>query len=345
MPAHNFEQPRGRLVHLSVDSVALQGNLLGDPSVRTVAVYLPHGYDDSDADYPVFVDLAGFTGSGLKRLSWTSFGENVPQRIDRLVTSGAMGPVIAVFPDCFTSLGGNQYVDSLALGRWESFLVDDLVPRIESEFRARRGRAHRAVYGKSSGGYGAIVHGMRHADTWGAVACHSGDMGFDWVYRRDFPAVLDVLARHEGSIERFIEKLRDKPKIEGREMHTLMILAMAATYDPDPDSPYGIRLPVDLNTCELDETRWSRWLEHDPLVLVERPECQDNLRRLSGIFIDCGRNDQYTLHYGARAFVHKLERLGIPHSYEEFDDNHSNIDYRLDVSLPFLYGAVTRDAG
>jgi S-formylglutathione hydrolase FrmB len=128
-------------------------------------------------------------------------------------------------------------------------------------------------------------------------------------------------------------------------MHTLMILAMAATYDPDPDSPYGIRLPVDLNTCELDETRWSRWLEHDPLVLVERPECQDNLRRLSGIFIDCGRNDQYTLHYGARAFVHKLERLGIPHSYEEFDDNHSNIDYRLDVSLPFLYGAVTRDAG
>jgi S-formylglutathione hydrolase FrmB len=345
MPAHNFEQPRGKLVHLHIDSDALSANLVGDPSVRTVAVYLPPGYDDSDATYPMFVDLAGFAGSGIKRLSWTAFGESVPQRLDRLVASGAMGPVIAVFPDCFTSLGGNQYIDSVALGRWEGFLVDDLVPRIEAEFRVRRGRLHRAVYGKSSGGYGAIVHGMRHATTWGAVACHSGDMGFDWVYRRDFPGVLDILARYEGSVEKLVESLRAKPKIEARELHALMILAMAATYDPDPDSFCGIRLPVDIHTCELDEARWAQWLQHDPLVMVELPASRENLRRLSGIFIDCGRHDQYTLHYGARAFVRKLERFEIPHSYEEFDDNHSSIDYRLDVSLPFLYGAVTHDVG
>lgn len=327
---------------IEVESAALAGNLLRDPARRVVAVYLPVGYDDSDADYPVLVDLAGFTGSGLKRLAWTAFGESVPQRIDRLVATGAMGPVIAVFPDGFTSLGGNQYVDSPVTGQWERFVIDELIPRIETDFRARRGRRHRAIYGKSSGGYGALVHGMRHADTWAAVACHSGDMAFDWLYRPDFPKTLDMLARHDRSIPRFVSHLHDKPKIEGAEMHALMILAMAASYDPDPTVPYGVTLPVDLRTCELDETRWARWLAHDPLTLVDRPQVQDNLRQLAGLFIDCGSRDQYNLHYGARAFVRKLERNGIGHRYEEFDDNHSSIDYRLDVSLPFLYAAVTR---
>ena len=74
MPVHAFERPRGRLVEITVQSEALATNRLGDPTARTVAVYLPEGYDDTYADYPLFVDLAAFTGSGLKRLAWTAFG-------------------------------------------------------------------------------------------------------------------------------------------------------------------------------------------------------------------------------------------------------------------------------
>jgi hypothetical protein len=78
--------------------------------------------------------------------------------------------------------------------------------------------------------------------------------------------------------------------------------------------------------------------------MVERPECQENLRRLRGLFIDCGSRDQYFVQYGARAFTSRLSAFGIAHRYEEFDDNHSGIDYRMDVSLPFLYAALT-DSG
>ena len=53
--------------------------------------------------------------------------------------------------------------------------------------------------------------------------------------------------------------------------------------------------------------------------------------------MDCGRRDEYFLHYGARSFARKLEAAGIEHRYEEFDDGHTGIDYRLDVSLPYLY--------
>jgi len=256
------------------------------------------------------------------------------------VAAGAMGPVVLALPDAFTSLGGNQYVNSAALGRWEDFLLDEMLPAIERRFRVRRDAGGRAVFGHSSGGYGALIQGLKHGDAWGAVACHAGDMGFEVLYRRDLPGALDVLARHGGSVERFLGHLRGAQSIRSNEMHALMVLAMAASYDPDPAAPFGVVLPLDLHTAELDPQRWARWLEHDPLTLVERPTCRESLERLRALYIDCGTSDPYFCHYGARAFVRRLERHGIPHVYEEFEGEHTGNDHRLDRSLPLLYGAL-----
>lgn len=340
MPTHPFTPPAGTRVEFVIESKALADNLLGDPSTRRVAVYLPPGYDKDSDEYPVFVDLVGFTGSGLAHFNWRPFGESVPQRLDRLVASGRMGPVVAVFPDCFTSLGGNQYIDSVAMGNWATFLIDEMIPEVERRFRVRRGREHRAVFGKSSGGYGAIVHGLRYAGAWGAVACHSGDMAFGLCYGPDFPKLLDTLAAYDADIGALLTHYEEKPKLTGDDLHMLMTMAMAATYDPDPAAPKGVRLPVDLHTGRLDPRRWQAWLDHDPVELVQRSECQQGLRSLRGLYLDCGTKDQYHLVYGARQFVSTLERLGIPHRYEEFDDDHTGVDYRQDVSLPFLYQAV-----
>ena len=342
MPRHAFHPPRGRIERMRIEATSVRDNLLGDPATRTVDVYLPQGYDDSNEDYPLLVALAGFTGSGLKLHGWQAFSESVPQRMDRLVDSGAMGPVVIAFPDGFTSLGGNQYINSAATGRWEDFILEEMIPAIESSFRVRRDPASRAVFGKSSGGYGALIHGLKHADAWGAVACHSADMGFETAYLRDFPKVLEMLDRHEGDVQAFVRSVHEADRISGDQMWVLMLLAMSATYDPDPAAPLGIRLPVDRQTCETIETRWSAWTAHDPLRLIEREECQAGLRSLRGVFIDCGRRDQYFLQYPARIFTRRLRELSIEHTYEEFDGTHSGIDYRLDRSLPFLYKATTR---
>lgn len=339
MPAHNYSLPRGTTVTLEIHSPALADNLLGDPPWRAVAVYLPEGYEHGHERYPVFVDLAGYSSSGLKRLGWTGFGESMPQRLDRLIASGAIGPVIGVFPDGFTSLGGNQYIDSAALGRWEEFLAVDMLGRIEREFRVRPGRAGRAIFGHSSGGYGALVHGMRRADVWGAVGCHAGDCNFDLVYRPDFPKLLAAIGRH-GGVEGYLRAFAAAPKWGGGDHLPLMLLAMAASYDPDPQAFMGVRLPVDAFTCELDPAAWARWLRWDPLRMVEEPGAQANLRALYGLFIDAGSRDQYLAHYGARALVRRLEAHGVPHVYEEFPDDHTSTSYRLDVSLPYLYRAL-----
>ncbi len=350
------------------DSRVLAGNPLGDPHVRKLAVWLPPGYDQGVARgsrggrgrrYPVLFDLVGFTGSGHAHLNWRPFDENVPERAARLIHEKKMGPCIVVFPDCFTCLGGNQYVNSPAIGRYADYLTRELIPHVDREFRTLAAREHRGCFGKSSGGYGAIIHGMKYAQHWGAIADHSGDAYFDFCYLPDWPRTLNELDRYrkprrrpgrqavrprrgdgtdDGRIRRFLEAVWSKEKLNDAEVHTLMELAMAATYDADPRAPCGFRVPFDFDTGELLPRRWAKWLAHDPIRLVGR--YARNLRTLAGIYVDCGWRDQYHLHYGARILSRELAAHGIRHTYEEFDDTHSSIDYRMDVSLPFLYRAL-----
>jgi hypothetical protein len=114
---------------------------------------------------------------------------------------------------------------------------------------------------------------------------------------------------------------------------------MAASYDPDPAEFLGMRLPVTFETCEVIEERWANWMRHDPVIAVET--LGDNLRNLKALYIDCGEKDQFNLLYGARRFVRRIDRIGIAHRYEEFPDNHSGVDYRMDESLPFLVHALS----
>jgi S-formylglutathione hydrolase FrmB len=330
-------------------------------------VWLPPQYDQGatggrGSRFPVLFDLVGYTGSGKSHTNWRNFGENVPEQAARLVHERKMGPCILVFPDCFTALGGNQYVNSSAVGHYADYLTRELIPFVDSQFRTLASRNHRGCFGKSSGGYGAMVHGMKYASYWGAVADHSGDTYFDVIYRSDWPNTLNELARHrprkrkagpinvleeerrvkegldDGRVKNFLTKTWKKEKLSGGEIHCLMNLCMAATYDPDPKAPNGFRLPYNLETGELLDIRWRQWRRHDPIHLVER--YRSNLKTLKGIFIDCGWRDQYHIQYGSRILSKRLREHRIEHTYEEFDDTHSGIDYRMDRSLPFLYRAL-----
>jgi S-formylglutathione hydrolase FrmB len=313
----------------------------------------------------VLYDLVGFTGTGLSHLNWKPFSENLAERAARLVHDGHMGPAILVLPDCYTSLGGNQYVNSGALGRYADYLTREIVPFVDREFRTLASREHRGCFGKSSGGYGAMIHGMKYARHWGAIANHSGDAYFDFIYRADWPNTLNEIAKYrrpprkagpqpvpadaagerglaegldDGRVRRFLEAMWKKHKLSSAEVHAIMNVCMAATYDPDAAVPLGFRLPFHLDSGELIEARWKRWLAHDPVRLVARYAA--NLRRLRGIYIDCGWRDQYHIHYGTRQLSRRLAAAGIEHRYEEFDDDHSDVDYRMDVSLPYLYRAL-----
>ncbi len=352
--------PAGELVVVEHSSPRLADNPLGDPHVRRFPVWLPPDYSRSGSRrrFPVLFDLTGYTGSGWSHTNWRNFEENVPERLARLLHQRRMTPVIVVFPDCFTALGGNQYVNSSAIGRYADYLTRELIPFVDREFRTLADREHRGCFGKSSGGYGAMIHGMRYARYWGGIASHSGDAGFELCYGSLWPDTLTELGRYrrparkegptkpdrgqqglakgldDGRVQRFLDRVWQREQLSGAEVEALMNVCMAASYDPDPGAPNGFRLPYHLETGERIEARWRAWQRHDPIRLVRR--YAPNLRTLKAIYMDCGWRDQYHIHYGSRVLSRELERAGVQHTYEEFDGTHSGIDHRMDRSLPFL---------
>lgn len=135
----------------------LKDNPPGDPHVRRLGFWLPPQYDEATARglgrrCRVLFDLVGFTGSGLAHANWKPSGDNVPERVARLIHERRMGPAIVVLPDCFTALGGSRYVSSSALGRYADYLTRELIPFVDREFRTLASREHRGCFGKSSGG-------------------------------------------------------------------------------------------------------------------------------------------------------------------------------------------------
>lgn len=328
---------RGRIFVEVIESEVLRGNALGDPATRELFVYLPPGYEaDAARRFPVVYCLTGFTGRGQMLLNSQPFTPNLAERMDQLIAKGTVAEMIVVMPDCFTRFGGSQYINSTATGRYEDYLVEEIVPFVDGRFRTRAVREARAVMGKSSGGYGALVHAMRHADVFGIAASHSGDAYFEYCYLPDFPKTMRAL---KGDPAAFLEKFWKEEKKGKEDVPALNILAMSACYSPDESAPLGFRLPFDLETGKIAPAVWARWLEQDPVRMA--PVYAEQLRSLKLLYLDAGTRDEFGLDLGARILAARLREMNIPFIHEEFDDGHFNISYRYDRSLEEISKAVT----
>jgi S-formylglutathione hydrolase FrmB len=328
--------PRGELHRLVHQSVLLEGNPLGDPTERELYVWTPPGWSAAER-LPLLVDLKGYWSSALAHANWAPSSENVPERLDRLAHEG-MPRVVVAMPDCFTKLFGNQYLNSAGSGRYADYLCDEIAPFVEAKFNCG-GKGRRGVFGKSSGGYGAAWHGMNRSDFWDAISIQSGDMGFDALYIPALLDDLDLLRKHGNSIETFWKATIAKKKMNSKETMALMDLAQSAFYDPDTSQFMNMRLPLDPHTGEFIPERWANWMKHDPVVMFDA--LGDNLRKLKLIYMDCGDHDNFRIHLGMRRFAKKLTAAGIAHEYDEFDDDHMDVDYRMDVFLPKLARALS----
>lgn len=330
---------RGRVETVWFESTVLRGNPLGDPHERRIPVWLPPSYDTHpDRRHPVLYALTGFGSRGRGLLNDNPWSPSLDDRLDALVAAGEP-ECIVVMPDAFTRLGGAQYMDSPATGDYETHLIDELVPWIDAHFRTLAAPAHRAIAGRSSGGFAALRLGMRHPDVFGALASHSGDLLFEYAYAPDFPRACSVL-QEAGGVTAFLAAWDRKPQKGKDDFLAFNIVGMAACYSPDPACEMGIALPFDLATGLPRPEVFARWLAHDPLRLLATHA--DALRGMRLVFLDCGTRDEYHLHHGARAFARELTRLGIAHVHEEFADGHMNVSYRWDRSLPLLLRAIAR---
>lgn len=326
----------GRLEETWIDSAVLRDNPLGDPWRRPIWVYLPPGYDaDAGRRYPVVYQLQGFTGQLDMWRNRASFRPTFPELVDELHAAGGVPPCIVVFVDCWTSLGGSQFLDSPATGRYHTYLCDEVVPWLDARHRTAASRDHRGIAGHSSGGYGAMVTPMLRPDLFGGLATHAGDALFEHCYLPEFAVVARTLRdRYEGSYERFWADFRSRPAGTGPEDQALIdAYGMAACYSADPDGT--VRLPFETATGRLIPETWERWLAHDPVRMVRRHA--DALRSLRAVYIDAGTRDDYFLDLGASAFRAELAAIGVTDVFFElFEGGHGGVNYRYPIALRYL---------
>jgi putative esterase len=331
----SFES-RGRFEETTFESQALRDNALGDSHTRPLWVYLPPGYDEEpDHRYPSVYVIQGLTGQLDMWRNRHAFRKNFPELTDDLFAGGEAPPCIVVWVDCWTSLGGSQFIDSPGTGKYHTYLCDEIVPWVDAKYRTLAAREHRGITGKSSGGYGAMVTPMLRPDLWGGLATHAGDALFEACYLPEFRECARALRDdYEGSFDRFWEDFRSRPAFTKESDGVLLNeWCMAACYSTDEDGT--VRLPFDPATAELIPEVWERWLAWDPVRMV--PKHAEELRSMKAIFIDAGTKDEWYLDLGAEAFRRALESIGVTDvSFELFDGKHGAIEYRYPIALKYL---------
>ena len=326
----------GQLDKRVFSSAALLGNPLGDPAERPVWVYLPPGYGGSGQRYPAVYVLQGYLGDVTMWGNRSAYQQPFPEAIDGLFARGEAPPAIVVFVDAWTAYGGSQFVDSPGTGRYHTYLCDEVVPWVDARYRTMPEAAHRAVTGKSSGGFGAMITAMLRPDLFGALATHSGDALYEYCYLPALAAAARGLRGYDGDIHQWWEAFRSRPAFTRGEDHDLlMTLGVSACFSARDDGTP--ELPFDPRTGVLRPGVWQRWLDWDPVRMV--PRYADALRGMRAIWIDAGTRDEVWLDLGARAFRAALADAGVPPGaveFQLFDGGHRATGYRYPLSLAWL---------
>ncbi|HEX6887719.1 MAG TPA: alpha/beta hydrolase-fold protein [Candidatus Nanopelagicales bacterium] len=332
----------GRLDELVIDAPALRGNPLGDPAERPLWVYTPPGYDDApDLRYPSIYVLQGYTGHVQMWRNRTAFRQPLPETADAVFAGGAP-PCIVVYVDAWTAYGGSQFVDSRGTGNYHTYLCQDVVGFVDAHYRTIAAAASRAVTGKSSGGYGAMITPMLRPDLFGALASHAGDALHELCYIPEFGNAVRGLRRYDGDPARWWSDFTSRTAFTRPEDQLLLgLYGVAACYSPDAEgSPV---LPFDPVTGELLPEVWQRWLDVDPVRMAAQHA--DALAAMTAVWLDAGTSDEFNLDVGAVAFRAALLAAGLPEQrlqFELFEGRHGGIDHRYPLAIAWLAERLAR---
>jgi len=259
--------------------------------------------------------------------SWfnvTPFATSYPEEVEALQPEA-----VVVLVDGWTSVGGSQWVDSAGIGRYGTYLCEEVVPFVDERFPTLAEPGRRALQGKSSGGYGALVTGLARPDLFSWVAAHAPDALFDVTTARGFaPAARALRTRYEGSPERFWESFGGLQSADDALLVELLSSALAYSDG---------ELPFTVSDATVVPDVWARWLERDPVRLVS--EQWEAACELGGVWLDAGNADEYFLDLGAMALRSALADAGVADEsvhFELYEGRHGGASQRYPLSLDWL---------
>lgn len=306
----------GTLEWGKITSPALEGNLIGDAATRSFAIYLPQSYKISDRRYPAFYILHGSFGNAGSMT-------NIKPTLDAMIHNAQIGEMIAVFVDGSNKLSGSQYRSSITIGDYETYIVEDLVNHIDSNYRTIAHRNSRGITGMSMGGYGAMHLALKYPEVFGVVVAQSGryDYDTDW-WRNNLKAMAFANPKDWGQYGQM-------------NWVTQIRFAYSATVSPNPDKPpFFLDKPFELvdGKAQIVPEVWNHHVESD-IVHGHLDRYLKQPVRLSGIMFVHGKSDNVTPVAQARTLDRAMTELGIEHVYDEHNGGH---DFIASKSLQFL---------
>src|ERR1022692_250024 len=295
-----------QLVDRELRSGKLASAKAGTNPVRKMVIYLPAGYDRSSRRYPVIYFLP--TPFESYRAPFDQHGAQT--LFDRAIAAGVIDPFILVAVDMNTPLGCSWYVNSPVTGNWEDFMMEELAPYVDREFRTLANRNSRGIAGEFMGGYGAIRFGMRHPDAFGSVyALHPVGTG---------SGLLTMYSRPNWDL---LANAKSQGDVKQDGLSTIFTTIFQA-HLPNPDKP---PLFIDLQAHKsgdqlVIDSKVTERLRNNFFIESMIPQYADNLKSLRGFKFDWARNDTNQDHvYANQALTHKLDEFGIPHEAEEYN--------------------------
>ena len=304
------QNTRGKIVLDHLYSSSLE-NTGGENPTRSITIYLPPGYDNSNKRYPVIYFLHGFTSSDRINFSWF----NTNEKLDLARSSGKIQPFIFVISNQFTTYRGSFYTNSKLNGNWADFTAIDVVKYIDNNYRTIPKKESRGIAGWSMGGYGAIKISMLYPGIFGALYCMS-------------PACLAMVEELEPRSSAFkkaseIKSTDQLLKVSANLMANGLV-AMGRAFSPDPDNPpFYTDLPYTYigDSLVVDSTALQHWKDNIPLEMNDT--LLYRLKTLNAIKFDWGDHDYFKhIPVACKLFSEKLDSLGIQHAAEEYYGSH-----------------------
>jgi enterochelin esterase-like enzyme len=312
----------GTVEHIIVHGKALEGNLEADSPDREVTVYLPPSYaGDQARRYPVVYLLHGYGG---RDDTFNGRLAKLPASADTLAAAQGFSEPIVVMPNAFSLHKGSMYSNSVTTGDWESFVAQDLVAYVDGHYRTIANRMSRGLAGHSMGGYGTVRIGMKRPDVFSSLYIMSACC-----------LTANPNPRPEAMAPAEAIKTREQAEEASRApgFGPSVNLASAAAWSPNPNNPpLYLDLPVKDGKVRPDIV--AKWVANAPLEMLKQHV--PALKAYYAIAIEIGTKDN--LIASNRQLHEAMTRLQIPHSYEEYDGDHTNkVGERIERNvLPFF---------
>ncbi|HGJ65485.1 TPA: hypothetical protein ENS27_08870 [bacterium] len=313
----------GGILDIKFESPSIAKNKVGISSTRLINIYIPTGYEKSNLRYPTIYWIGGYTDDKLY---------SYPKMLDDAIQNGKIAPVIVVI---INTPEGTWFLNSEIFGYWEDFLVKELVPYIDGNYRTLPDMDKRGIGGHSAGGFSAIMFPLWYPGIWGAVGTNDAAIWVPWEYIIDVEEIPEAFAPIKNTFSSWISNFRMADfndiltsKIDDyfkKGNWIRLVWELASRISPNPNNLNGVDLPVTADGKWVPEVR-QKWRDFSILESKVIEKYRNELSQLSLNITVVNKNPDFsTVACENEYFIELLQLAGIPVNRMEMPGDH--MDY------------------